>query len=947
MKFKNSYLLLIAMAIFLLVSIGSVCASEDITTDDTQLASTDADVVLADGEDEPNDGETTQEKITTEITADDNKEYNQNETKKNITNVIVKDNESNPITIEKANLTVTENGNNVTFDYNNSIITIKDIEVGEHKLNITYIGNELYNASSILINLVIIKDTELEVPEVVDITGSTADIKINLTDGVHDNTKLLNSTNTQVTLKYGETNETITVNWDDVVANNKLTIDVTNKIPATVILNFTDKNGKSIVKNVNIKYKTTVNITPEIIEINEGENATFNIKVIGADGNPLNITKENLTISTTGASNKFNATTGNLTLIGLKKGVYNITITYKGNDVNNTSKAKIVINVRGAKEINTNVTSLDINSTLEKEFKIINITDGVDTFDFTKADLNITYKIGNKTYDVEFELDENGTIKFKLEDGNFTTATLIINYKDGNATKNITLNRKYNVKIDAINTHADYQGGNFTFRVIDIDTNTPLANKTISLEYKIYSNLISVGGSGGVTIQNSISVQTNENGEAIFDNSKMNTNALGSIEYLSPGNHTVTLSGSTLNIKNGSSQNITIDRITVNIKLEEFNEYYQTDKKVKIIVTNAKTGTPLAGVYVLLDITGATLSSPRQLTNVNGTIELGVNGLPTGTYKMTFTTNDTNLNKTTSSGSFTIKPLPVVINAKDVSIYYNTGTTYTVKVTKDGKGVSEVYVHVRLYTTSSKYSDYLFLTNNNGQFSFSASLAVGKHKIIVSTADNRYDAAQVTKTITVKKASAKITAKKVTTYYKASKYFTVKLTNTKNKKAIYDAKINIKIYISKNRYYNYNGNTGMNGQLKLLLDSLKPGTYKVVVSGADSKNFKASKVTTKIVIKKAPTKLVAKKVIAKKGKTKYFKVTAKNKKTKKVISGIKLKVKVYSGKKFKTYTIKTNSKGIAQLNVKKIKVGTHKVIITSANKYCVAKQTKSTIQIKK
>ena len=68
MKFKNSYILLIAMAIFLLVSIGSVCASENITADsDSPLASADAEVVLADGEDTGNDA--TQEKINTSIEA--------------------------------------------------------------------------------------------------------------------------------------------------------------------------------------------------------------------------------------------------------------------------------------------------------------------------------------------------------------------------------------------------------------------------------------------------------------------------------------------------------------------------------------------------------------------------------------------------------------------------------------------------------------------------------------------------------------------------------------------------------------------------------------------------------------------------------------------------------------------------------------------------------------
>jgi len=139
----------------------------------------------------------------------------------------------------------------------------------------------------------------------------------------------------------------------------------------------------------------------------------------------------------------------------------------------------------------------------------------------------------------------------------------------------------------------------------------------------------------------------------------------------------------------------------------------------------------------------------------------------------------------------------------------------------------------------------------------------------------------------------------------------------------------------------------MNGELRLSVDNLKPGTYRVVIAGADNKNFAAKEITSKIIIKKAPAKFTPKKITAKKGAKKYFKVTVKNKKTKKVIPGVKIKVKVYTGKKAKSYTVKTNSKGIAKLSTAKLKVGKHKVVITSANKYVTAKKAKSTIKIKK
>ena len=49
------------------------------------------------------------------------------------------------------------------------------------------------------------------------------------------------------------------------------------------------------------------------------------------------------------------------------------------------------------------------------------------------------------------------------------------------------------------------------------------------------------------------------------------------------------------------------------------------------------------------------------------------------------------------------------------------------------------------------------------------------------------------------------------------------------------------------------------------------------------------------------------------------------------IHGLKLKIKVYTGKKYKTYSVSTNSKGIATLKVSALKLGKHKVIIKSNN----------------
>jgi hypothetical protein len=86
------------------------------------------------------------------------------------------------------------------------------------------------------------------------------------------------------------------------------------------------------------------------------------------------------------------------------------------------------------------------------------------------------------------------------------------------------------------------------------------------------------------------------------------------------------------------------------------------------------------------------------------------------------------------------------------------------------------------------------------------------------------------------------------------------------------------------------------------------------------------------VIKQKALKFKVKKKIAKDGSSLSITVKYKNK----PINGVKLKVKVYDGKKLvKTVTLKTKTKGkykgVAGWGTNKLKVGNHKIVIEPAS----------------
>ena len=184
------------------------------------------------------------------------------------------------------------------------------------------------------------------------------------------------------------------------------------------------------------------------------------------------------------------------------------------------------------------------------------------------------------------------------------------------------------------------------------------------------------------------------------------------------------------------------------------------------------------------------------------------------------------------------------------------------------------------------------------------------------------------------------TTAKLTTTYNSGKTAWVKLTFSKSKKPVKNTYIEIRI---KEKYSDYDSyyreiRTNSKGIAYYKTSNMDVGTYKVRFNYDDGI---FPQLTTTIKITKAKTIIKAPKVTNKYKKSKYFKVSVKNKATKKAVKNTYVKVKIDK----KTYKIKTNSKGIAKINTKKLKIGKHKVVISSGNSNYIM-SAKSTITIK-
>ncbi|WP_406534456.1 hypothetical protein [Methanobrevibacter sp.] len=732
-----------------------------------------------------------------------------------------------------------------------------------------------------------------------------------------------------------------------------------------------DDGSDAVLANSTEDTKIETTIVSDNVKINENaNNKTIPLDVKDNESTLNNVTKDNFTIKENNKTLNFKYNNSEATITStLTKGNHTLTITYLGNAFYKNSTKNIILSIFGNYTIES-ASSINVNQTNKIELPL-NITNGVDVKEVPDGNFNVevSYKDGNDTKKINVtELTySNGKLmaNCKLVE-NIASYTMAITYNDTEclATKNVTLKKIRCVNITAITSAVDYQEGKFEFKVIDYyNESAVFANKKISITGNLNGTSIcwDIKQSGGtISLSTTKYVVTDENGIITIENINFYPGwIISDSDIYSPaGIYNLSISaGDDLSGKLDTT--ITINKINTKLTVAKLNEYYGTSEKITITALNANSGKVLKGVPIYFKVTSSTGSEITYstnnnkittiYTNSNGTVELPVSSLIAGKYNVYALLNGTdNYGKSEVNDKITINAIPIRYEVTAGTMYYNTGNTATIKVISklNNKPVAGAIVIIQF--DNDKNQVYGYQSDANGIVTVKVPLNVGKHSMFIQDGgEGRFTTTPITKNIKVQKASAKISAPKVTAYYKQGKYFTIKLTNTKNKKPIYYAKLNVRVYVTATKYYNYKTvQTGLDGKIKLLVD-LKPGKYKVEIRGADSKNFAAKKVTSKITIKKAPTKLIPKKLTAKKGEKKYFKVTVKNKKTKKVIAGVKVKIKVYTGKKFKTYKVKTNKKGIAQLNVKSLKVGKHKVVVTSANKYCVAKAAKSTIKITK
>ncbi len=263
----------------------------------------------------------------------------------------------------------------------------------------------------------------------------------------------------------------------------------------------------------------------------------------------------------------------------------------------------------------------------------------------------------------------------------------------------------------------------------------------------------------------------------------------------------------------------------------------------------------------------------------------------------------------------------LLLNEKEI---YLVGDKLIIKlIDSKGNPVEGEHITIKDLSTNDTFGNY---TDENGTVKYMLQKS-GKIKLILSTPNifGNHDYSKIVE-LNVKSTPININAASIRTAYGNNGNLKIKLTSNKINSTLAGFKLTIKVYTGK-KYKTYHVTTKSNGIATLKTPkTLSAGKHEVKITTMDLITKK-----TKIIVNKAKTTVKAPKVTNKFKKSKYFSATVKNKATKKAVSNVKVKIKVYTGKKYITKTIKTNSKGIAKFNTKSLKIGSHKVVISSGN----------------
>jgi hypothetical protein len=794
--------------------------------------------------------------------------------------------------VESGNISYTvKSGNNIIkeevnkeFSNNSASIVLDNLDAGTYTVTVTVFATEEYGETTVSRTFTVNRVT----PNISVIVNNVTTL-----DNVAVNVSVPEGVTGQILIQIGEV---FTGGFKNRIVDDK-TVQV--KSGDSVIITYapfaakdTYALGWSFTSN-NTNYNSVSNNN---WNTGEGRSKLIKFEVVKADSN-LTVKADdvdwgnNVTVSIT-TDSRF---TGNVTvklgddekIAEIKDGSGNVSFANLKADTYNVTAKFNETDLFTASQKDINVTVNKVNSTLTLDDIV---------FDWNKTG-STTVSYSGAT-NVEAVIVETGT-SIPIQDNTITVSNL----KAGNYTLRVT-------------TVADE---NHTGVTKDVNIKVNKVNSTLTLGDDIIFNY---GESGSTTVSyedaTSVVAEVVDNTANIkIENGNITVSGLDASNY-------------TLKVTTQVDENHTSISKTVNIKVNKVDSDINILNPVNYVYGNV--GQCSVFSQGVINFTAVIVNHPEaNITIDNGIVN--VSGLKVGNYTLRVTANpDRNHNSVFRECNVTVNMAEVPADqALNITVPADSQSpTFSINLDSSAEGNFTVYVDGKEWGTVKVV---------NGSASITvANLPAGNHNITISySGDDNHAAIVQNTTLSISKIATGISASKVTAVYLTSKKLVVTLKD-KAGNILTGMKVTVKVgSISKTL------TTDSKGQVSVDVSKLVPKTYTAKFTFAGDDKYLKSEGSASVKINKAASKITAKKKTFKaKKKTKKYTITLKS--GKKLISKVKVTIKV--GKK--TYTAKTNKKGKATFNLKKLtKKGKYNAVIKfKGNKYYKATTKKVKIVLK-
>ena len=377
--------------------------------------------------------------------------------------------------------------------------------------------------------------------------------------------------------------------------------------------------------------------------------------------------------------------------------------------------------------------------------------------------------------------------------------------------------------------YAQFKPVNKTITVNKANSDLNISNITITLDYGTSTSVT-------VTTLNATGIVAKINGKnaAVTGNTVM-------IPVLDAGTYILTVTTVTDSNHNTMTKNaaIFISKLKTDLVADSITVGYNIDKNMTITLKDI-LGNPLINQVLLVELNGA---KTFDLTGSDGSIKVPVKGLPVSTYdvKIIFMGND-NYEGSDAAATLIINKDSTILSADSITTTYNVNKGLVISL-KDSRGnpVGGALISVDLGGVKT------FTTDSKGKVRISAGRLTPKTYTAKVTFDGNanYVGSSKSVTVTVKKATPKLTAKAKTFKKSAkTKKYTVTLKDNQNK-VMKNTKVSIKV----NKKV-YTAKTNAKGKATFKITKLtKKGKYGAVVTYKGNKYYDKVVMKTKIIVK--------------------------------------------------------------------------------------------------